>query len=220
MIRVLLVDDQQIVRSGLSMILDAMDDIDVVAQAGDGLEGVNKTREHRPDVVLMDVRMPVLDGIEATKRIVNDPLTASTNVVMLTTFDLDEYVEGALRAGAKGFILKDAGPNLIGEAIRAAARGDGLIDPAITTRLIASFASTRQRKEMRLVDPITDRELDVLVAVSRGLSNAEIADELYVSLSTVKTHVANVLMKTACRDRVQLVIFAYEHGIVGDPSPG
>jgi DNA-binding NarL/FixJ family response regulator len=214
MIRVLLVDDQQIVRSGLSMILGVLDDIEVVAEAANGREAVDMVRSHRPDVVLMDVRMPVMDGIEATAAITNDPANAATSVVMLTTFDLDEFVDQALRAGAKGFLLKDAAPALIAEAIRAAVRGDTLIDPVVTKRLVATYARKKLRREMQLVNPLTERELDVLNAISRGASNAEIGEELFVSLSTVKTHVASLLNKTGCRDRVQLVIFAYDHGIV------
>jgi DNA-binding NarL/FixJ family response regulator len=213
MIRVLLADDQHIVRSGLAMILDVVDDIEVVGEAIDGRNAIELVRKLKPDVVLMDVRMPLVDGIEATRQIMGDPDTASTAIVMLTTFDLDEYVENALRAGAKGFLLKDAGSSLIAEAIRAAARGDGLIDPAITTRFIANFAGKNQRKPIDIADPITERELEVLEAISGGLSNAEVAEKLFVSVSTVKTHVASLLAKTNCRDRVQLVIFAYEHGI-------
>jgi DNA-binding NarL/FixJ family response regulator len=213
MIRVLLADDQQIVRSGLAMILDVVDDIAVVGEATDGRSAVDSVKTLHPDVVLMDVRMPIMDGIEATRLIVENPENANTSVIMLTTFDLDDYVIRALRAGAKGFLLKDAGSNLIAEAIRAASRGDGLIDPAITTRFIAKFASQQERKPLALLDPLTERELEVLQAVSQGLSNAEIAEKLFVSVSTVKTHVASLLTKTASRDRVQLVILAFEHGI-------
>ncbi len=214
MIRVLLVDDQHIVRSGLAMILDVVDDIEVIGEATDGRSAIDLVHTLKPDVVLMDVRMPLIDGIEATKQIMDHPDTSSTAIVMLTTFDLDEYVENALRAGAKGFLLKDAGSSLIAEAIRAAARGDGLIDPSLTTRFIANFARKNQRKPIELADPFTERELEVLEAVSGGLSNAEVGDKLFVSVSTVKTHIASLLAKTGCRDRVQLVIFAYEHGIV------
>jgi DNA-binding NarL/FixJ family response regulator len=213
MIRVLLVDDQPIVRSGLSMILEVIPDIEVVGEATDGRDAIERVRQVQPDVVLMDVRMPNMDGIEATRLLMNDPTNAGLSVVMLTTFDLDEYVVGALRAGAKGFLLKDADGGLIAEAIRAAARGDGLIDPAITLRFIASFTQQHAPKAEPLSASLTDREFEVLEAISSGLSNAEIADLLFVSVSTVKTHVASLLTKTECRDRVQLVILAYEYGI-------
>jgi DNA-binding NarL/FixJ family response regulator len=214
MIRVLLVDDQQIVRSGLAMILGAVDDLEIVGEATNGREAIDMVKLHRPDVVLMDVRMPVMDGIDATEAIANDSALNATSIVMLTTFDLDEFVDRALRAGAKGFLLKDAAPALIAEAIRAAVRGDTLIDPVVTKRLVAAFSQKKLRREMRLVSPLTEREIDVLSAISRGSSNAEIGEELFVSVSTVKTHVASLLSKTGCRDRVQLVIFAYDHGIV------
>ena len=210
-IRVLVVDDQELVRTGFRMILDAEDDIDVVGEAGDGLEAVEAARRLRPDVVLMDIRMPNLDGLEATRR-----LSDETKIIILTTFDLDEYVYDALRAGASGFLLKDTPADDLADAVRVVAGGDALIAPSITRRLIDEFAA---RPEPNRAPPagmatLTDRELEVLRLMARGLSNAEIAEELYVSETTVKTHVGRVLMKLQLRDRVQAVVLAYETGLI------
>ena len=214
-IRVLVADDQDLVRTGLSMILDAQPDIDVVGQAADGLEAVSMARRLRPDVCLFDIRMPGMDGIEATRQLagpdVDDPLA----IVVITTFDLDEYVHGALKAGARGFLLKDAGPDLLVQAIHAAADGDALIAPRITARLLAAFSDTRLGRTPRQpIEPLTRREEEAVVAVARGRTNSEIADELHISLSTVKTHLASVMAKLGARNRVEIVMWAYETGRV------
>lgn len=214
MIRVFLVDDQALVRSGFAMIIEAQPDLVVVGEAADGEEGVETVREAKPDVVLMDIRMPGMDGIEATRRLVAGGCGA--RIVMLTTFDLDEYVYEAMRVGASGFLLKTAPPRQLTAAIRDAAAGDVLIAPAITRRLVEEFVR-RPRPEVdapRGLADLTGRELEVLQLVARGLSNAEVADELVVSEATVKTHVARLLMKLGLRDRVQAVVAAYEYGIV------
>jgi len=210
-IRVLVVDDQELVRTGFRMILDAEDDIDVVGEAGDGLEAVEAARRLRPDVVLMDIRMPNLDGLEATRR-----LSDETKIIILTTFDLDEYVYDALRAGASGFLLKDTPADDLADAVRVVAGGDALIAPSITRRLIDEFAARPEpnRPPPGEVGTLTERELEVLRLMARGLSNAEIAEELYVSETTVKTHVGRVLMKLQLRDRVQAVVLAYETGLI------
>ncbi len=217
-IRVLLADDQELVRTGFRMILKAEKDIEVVGEAGDGAEAVELARSLRPDVVLMDIRMPVLDGLEATRRLV--AATADTRVLILTTFDLNEYVYEALRAGASGFLVKDAPAAQLVTAIRVVADGDALLAPSITRRLITEFARRpaphAKPEEMK---ELTPRELEVLRLVARGLSNAEIAKELFVSDATVKTHVARVLMKLSLRDRVQAVVAAYESGLV-QPGAG
>jgi DNA-binding NarL/FixJ family response regulator len=212
-IRVLIADDQDIVRAGLTMILDAQPGIDVVGEAADGREAVALARTLRPDVCLFDVRMPEVDGIEATRQLagagVEDPLA----VVVITTFDLDEYVHGALKAGARGFLLKDAGPALLTQAIHAAARGDALIAPSITARLLAAFADTRARPgPAPPVEPLTGREEEVLIAVARGWTNHEIADDMHISISTVKTHLASLMRKLGARNRVEIAIWAYETG--------
>lgn len=212
-IRVLIADDQDIVRAGLTMILDAQPGIDVVGAAADGREAVALARALRPDVCLFDIRMPLVDGIEATRLLagagVEDPLA----VVVITTFDLDEYVHGALKAGARGFLLKDAGPALLTQAIHAAARGDALIAPSITARLLAAFADTRARPgPAPLVEPLTSREEEVLIPVARGRTNREIADDLHISLSTVKTHLAALMRKLDARNRVEIAMWAYETG--------
>jgi DNA-binding NarL/FixJ family response regulator len=214
-IRVLIVDDQVLVRTGFRMILEAEGDIEVVGEAADGVAAVAEGRRLEPDVVLMDVRMPELDGIEATRRLLGDS-AAATKVVMLTTFDMDEYVYDALRAGASGFLLKDVPPEQLIDGIRAVANGDALLAPSITRRLIEEFVrSGPARTEPPTgVAELTARELEVLRALARGLSNAEIAKELFVSETTVKTHVAHVLMKLQLRDRVQAVVLAYESGLV------
>jgi DNA-binding NarL/FixJ family response regulator len=210
-IRVLIADDQEIVRAGLVMLLDAQPDIQVVGQAADGLHAVALARELRPDVCLFDIRMPHLDGIEATRQLagpdVDDPLV----VVVITTFDLDEYVYGALKAGARGFLLKDAGPALLTQAIHAAALGDALIAPSVTARLLASFARTDPGEPPQPpIEPLTNREEAVLDSVARGRTNSEIADDLHISISTVKTHLASLMAKLGARNRVELVMWAYD----------
>jgi len=212
MIRVLLADDQALVRAGFRMILKAEAGIEVAGEAGDGAEAVALTRELAPDVVLMDVRMPVMDGIEATRRIVDGE--GAPRVLVLTTFDLDEYVYEALRAGASGFLLKDAPEEQLVAGISIVAGGGSLFAPAVTRRLIERFAGSRPTKPPPGFDELTPRELEVLGLIARGLSNAEIAETLVVSEHTVKTHVARILMKLDLRDRVQAVVLAYEAGIV------
>ena len=215
-LRVLIVDDQALVRTGFRMILEAEEDIEVVGEAGDGVEAITEARRLEPDVVLMDVRMPELDGIEATRRLLANGGAGDTKVVMLTTFDMDEYVFDALRAGASGFLLKDVPPERLVDGIRAVANGDALLAPTITRRLIEEFVRSRPLATSRpaALDELTARELEVLQLIARGLSNAEIAKELFVSETTVKTHVAHVLMKLGLRDRVQAVVLAYEAGVV------
>ncbi|MGP6170452.1 response regulator [Microbacterium sp. A196] len=209
MIRVLIADDQEPVRTGLRMLLDAASDIEVVAEAENGAEAVALARRTHPDVALLDIRMPELDGIRATAllagRDVEDPIA----VVIITTFDLDEYVYGALRAGAKGFLLKDAGPTLIAEAVRAAAAGDALISPRITTRLLAEF-SPAAAGTRALPDPLTAREEEVVVLLAEGLTNTEIGGRLFLSLGTVKTHIGAILTKIGARNRVEAAMWAFE----------
>lgn len=210
-IRVLIADDQELVRTGLSMILDAQPDIEVVGQAVDGNEAVAMARRLRPDVCLFDIRMPGLDGIEATRAIAGPAAPDPLAVVIITTFDLDEYVYAALRAGAKGFLLKDAGAALLGQAVRAAASGDALIAPNVTVRLLEAFAgSAPAAPPAQPVEPLTEREEQVLLAVARGLSNSEIARELYITLSTVKTHLASLMTKLGARNRVEIAIWAHQ----------
>jgi DNA-binding NarL/FixJ family response regulator len=215
-VRVLIVDDQALVRAGFRMILEAEPEIEVVGEAGDGDEAVAEARRLEPDVVLMDVRMPELDGIEATRRLLADG--TSTKVVMLTTFDLDQYVYEALRAGASGFLLKDVPPEQLVAGIYTVASGDALLAPSVTRRVIEEFVR-RPPDSMRMTPPelaeLTPRELEVLKSMARGLANAEIAKELFVSDTTVKTHVAHVLTKLGVRDRVQAVVLAYECGLAG-----
>jgi DNA-binding NarL/FixJ family response regulator/class 3 adenylate cyclase len=215
-IRVLIADDQALVRAGFRMILEAEGDIEVVGDAADGGEAVEEVRRLQPDLVLMDVRMPELDGIEATRRLLADP-AVTTKVVMLTTFDMDEYVYEALRAGASGFLLKDVPPEQLVAGIRGVASGEALLAPSVTRRVIEEFVQ-RPPDSVRAPPPqleeLTERELEVLQLLARGLSNAEIAKELFVSDTTVKTHVAHVLQKLDLRDRVQAVVFAYESGVV------
>jgi DNA-binding NarL/FixJ family response regulator len=220
MIRVVVADDQVLVRSGFTMLLSGESDLDVVGEAGNGAEAVALVASERPDVVLMDVRMPVMDGLEATRRISSDPTLSDTKVVVLTTFDLDEYVHDALRAGASGFLLKDTLPTELLQAVRVVAAGDALISPKITRRLIAEFARRPEpgsAAASAALDSLTQREREVLETIARGHSNAEIAEQLYVSHATVKTHVSRLLMKLGARDRAQLVMLAYESGIV---APG
>jgi DNA-binding NarL/FixJ family response regulator len=213
---VLIADDQALVRAGFRMILEAEQDIEVVGEAADGGAAVAEARRLHPDVVLMDVRMPDVDGIEATRRLLSDAGT-DAKVVMLTTFDMDEYVYDALRAGASGFLLKDVPPEQLVAGIRAVASGDALLAPSVTRRVIEEFVR-RPPDSVRTAPPeiaeLTARELEVLKLMARGLANAEIAKELFISETTVKTHVAHVLMKLNLRDRVQAVVFAYESGLV------
>ncbi|MGY4645766.1 response regulator [Cellulomonas sp. URHB0016] len=214
-IRVLVADDQEIVRTGLRMILDAQPGIEVVAEARDGREAVRLARELRPDVCLLDIRMPQVNGLEATRLIVGSGDEDVPAVVVITTFDLDEYVHGALRAGARGFLLKDAGPELLAQAVRAAADGEALIAPNVTVRLLAAFAGTGPpRLPQQPIDPLTAREEEVLLTVARGLTNAEIADELHIGLSTVKTHLGSLMAKLGARNRVEIAMWAYETGRV------
>jgi DNA-binding NarL/FixJ family response regulator len=213
MIRVLLADDQELVRSGFRLILELAEGIEVAGEAADGREAVQLAKELEPDVVLMDVRMPELDGIEATRRVRQAGL--ETRVLVLTTFDLDEYVYAAVRAGASGFLLKDAPRDQLVTAVRTVARGEALLAPAVTRRLIERFvARPRVAEAAPAVAELSARELEVLRLIARGLSNAEIARELFVADATVKTHVARVLRKLDLRDRVQAVVFAYETGLV------
>ena len=210
-IRVLIADDQELVRTGLGMILDAQPDIDVVGQASDGIEAVALARRLQPDVCLFDIRMPRQDGIEATRAIAGPGVENPMSVVIITTFDLDEYVYAALRAGAKGFLLKDAGADLLGQAVRAAASGDALIAPNVTVRLLEAFADAAPAAAPdQPVELLTEREEQVLAAVARGLGNNEIASELYITLSTVKTHVASLMAKLGARNRVEIAIWAYQ----------
>ncbi|WP_440100435.1 response regulator [Streptosporangium sp. H16] len=210
-IRVLVADDQEIVRTGLAMILDAQPDIEVVGEAADGRRAVELARRLRPDVCLFDIRMPGLDGIQATRLLagpdVDDPLA----VVVITTFDLDEYVYAALRAGARGFLLKDAGTVMLSQAVHAAAVGDALIAPSVTARLLGAFADTGPTSpSLRPVEALTDREEQILVTVARGRTNVEIADEFHISLSTVKSHIASLMAKLGARNRVEIAMWAYE----------
>jgi DNA-binding NarL/FixJ family response regulator len=215
MITVLIVDDQAMVRGGLRLILEAEDDINVIAEAENGEEGVRLARRETPDVVLMDVRMPVMDGLEATQQIAEQ--TESTRVIVLTTFDLDEYVYGALRNGASGFLLKDADGDQLVEAVRVIASGDALIAPSVTRRLISEFADRPELAEIKGFDELTEREVEVLGLIAKGLANSEIGEALFVSESTVKTHVSHILTKLQLRDRVQAVVAAYESGLA---TPG
>jgi DNA-binding NarL/FixJ family response regulator len=214
-IRVLIADDQALVRAGFTMILDAEDDIEVVGEASDGREALREVRRLQPHVILMDIRMPELDGIEATRQLTAGETDGVPRVLMLTTFDLDEYVYEALRAGASGFLLKDTPPEQLVQAIRIVAGGEALLAPVVTRRVIEEFVRRpRGGPKPRGLEELTAREHEVLTLVARGLSNAEIAKELFVSETTVKTHVARMLMKLGLRDRVQAVVLAYEHGVV------
>ena len=216
MILVGVADDQPLIRAGLRAMFAHAADVTLVGEAADGRAAVDLARRHRPHVLLMDVRMPVMDGIEATRRIASDPASAGVRVVVLTTFDADEYVYGALRAGASGFLLKDAPPEQVFAAVRVVAAGDALIDPAVTRRVIAEFARReppQQPPPAPALAQLTEREREVLALVARGLSNAELAERLVISHATAKTHVARILAKLRARDRAQLVMLAYESGL-------
>ncbi|MFF9018302.1 response regulator [Streptomyces sp. NPDC014870] len=218
MIRVVLADDQTLVRAGFRSILADEDDIEVVGEAGDGEQAIALARELRPDVVLMDIRMPVLDGLEATRRITSDARLEGVRVVILTTFDVDDHVYGALRAGASGFLVKDTEPMELLHGVRVVARGDALIAPAVTRRLIAEFAGrSRQPDPSPRLNALTEREREVMGLVGAGLSNDEIAQRLVLSPATAKTHVSRIMTKLDVRDRAQLVILAYESGMI---TPG
>jgi DNA-binding NarL/FixJ family response regulator len=214
-IRVLLADDQALVRGGFRALLDAQDDIAVVGEAGDGDEAVRLARRVGPDIVLMDIRMPGVDGLAATRTIVGDDRLAGVRIVILTTFELDEYVFEAIRSGASGFLVKDTEPVELLRAVRAVAGGDALLSPGVTRRLIGAFATqTREARPSPALDLLTEREREVMTLVAEGLSNDEIADRLIVSPLTAKTHVSRAMTKLGARDRAQLVVFAYESGLV------
>jgi DNA-binding NarL/FixJ family response regulator len=215
-IRVVVVDDQALVRGGFAMVLGHQADIEVVAEAGTGLEAIEAARAHRPDVILMDIRMPDMDGLEATSRIIEEATDWEVRVLILTTFDPDEYVYKALRAGASGFVLKDIPPQELVTAVRTVAEGGALLAPSITRRLIGQFAE-RLAVETAVsgrLERLTDREREVLAAIARGSSNAEISQELFIGAATVKSHVSSILTKLGLRDRAQVVVFAYESGLV------
>ena len=211
MIRVLVADDQNLVRGGFRLMLDQYDDLEVVAEAPDGREAVRLSREHRPDVVLMDIRMPVLDGIAATEQLLREP--DPPRVLVLTTFDVDDYVVDALRVGASSYLLKDVDPEDLVRAVRSVAAGDMPLAPAVLGRIVSSYVDHGARRRDDRVDVLSEREREVLRLLGRGLANAEISEVLVVSVPTAKTHVANVLAKLGLRDRVQAAIFAHEHGL-------
>jgi DNA-binding NarL/FixJ family response regulator len=211
---VVLAEDQPMVRAGFRALLDSRSEIEVVGEAATGGEALEAVRAHEPDVVVMDIRMPEMDGLEATRRITSDPALNRTRVLVLTTFELDEYVFGALDAGASGFLLKGGEPADLVQAIQIVATGDALLAPSVTRKLIREFARQAPASPRPPIDVLTDREQDVLALVARGLSNAEIATELFITLATVKTHVSRLLTKLAARDRAQLIVIAYESGFV------
>jgi DNA-binding NarL/FixJ family response regulator len=214
-IDVVIADDQALVRGGFRALLDAQDDIEVVGEASNGDEAVRLAMERQPDVVLMDIRMPEVDGLTATRRIAEDDRLADVKVVILTTFDLDEYVFEAIRAGANGFLVKDTEPTELVRAVRAVVAGDALLSPGVTRRLIAEFATrARSPVDVPTLDELTDREREVVALVAEGLSNDEIAERLIMSAATAKTHVSRAMIKLGARDRAQLVVFAYESGLV------
>jgi DNA-binding NarL/FixJ family response regulator len=214
-IKVLLADDQALVRAGFRALLDAQDDIEVVGEASDGDEAVAMARRYGPDVVLMDIRMPGTDGLAATRTIVGDERLAGVRIVILTTFELDEYVFEAIRSGASGFLVKDTEPVELLRAVRSVAAGDALLSPGVTRRLIGAFATqTREPRPTPALDTLTEREREVMSLVAEGLSNDEIAERLYVSPMTAKTHVSRAMTKLGARDRAQMVVFAYESGLV------
>jgi DNA-binding NarL/FixJ family response regulator len=220
MISVVIADDQALVRAGFRSILDSVDDFTVVAEASDGVGAVEEVRTHHPDVVLMDIRMPGQDGIEATRLIADDPELANSKVIILTTFELDEYIFDSLRAGASGFLLKDTEPENLIDSIRIVHAGNALLAPSVTRRLISAFV-TRTRDVGPLPDLalLTDREREVMGLVATGLSNDEIAERLFVSVNTAKTHVSRAMIKLGARDRAQLVVFAYRSGLVAADPP-
>ncbi len=215
-IRVAIADDQELVRKGFRLILSSFPGIQVVGEAVDGIDAVALARRMHPDVLLMDIRMPRKDGIQATRELASDPETADVSVLILTTFDLDEYVYDALAAGASGFLLKDVEPDELARAVRVVYEGDALIDPSITRRLVEAYAESRRRKRFdgTAVEALTDREREILTLVGRGLSNEEIADELVISPATVRTHTGRIMTKLDAHDRAQLVVAAYESGLV------
>lgn len=218
-LRVLIADDQQMVRTGFRMIIDSQPDMEVVAEAADGAEAVEAARRVRPDVCLLDIRMPRLDGLAATRALAGPGVPEPLRVVIVTTFDLDEYVYAALRDGASGFLLKDSGPALLVEAVQAAARGDAMVSPSITVRLLQHVAERQPRVRSETAaappaEPLTDRELDVIRLIARGRTNTEIAGELFVSLSTVKTHLGNIFAKLDARNRVEIAAWAWESGLM------
>jgi DNA-binding NarL/FixJ family response regulator len=214
-IRVLLADDQALVRAGFRALLDAQDDVEVVGEAGDGTEALRLVAEFSPDVVLMDIRMPGLDGLAATRRIAADPLLAGVRVVILTTFELDEYVFEAVRSGASGFLVKDTEPTELVQAVRLVAAGDALMSPGVTRRLIREFAArAKQPQDAEALGVLTDREREVVALVAEGLSNQEIAERLVISPATAKTHVSRAMRELGAHDRAQLVVIAYETGLV------
>ena len=219
-IRVAVIDDQALVRGGFAMVLGHQDDIEVVAEAGTGVEALEAARKHRPDVILMDIRMPDMDGLEATSRILGEA-DWPVRILIVTTFDPDEYIYKALRAGASGFLLKDTPPEDLISAVRIVAEGGALLSPSITRRLISRFASNlaADSESATRIERLTDREKEVLIAIARGLNNREISDSLFIGAATVKTHVSNVLSKLELRDRAQAVVFAYESGLV-EPGSG
>ncbi|MFJ7280391.1 response regulator [Kitasatospora sp. NPDC098663] len=218
-ISVLLADDQAMIRSGLKLILEVQDDITVVGEAADGAEAVDLARRLRPDVCLVDIRMPKLDGIEVTRALAGPNVADPLRVVIVTTFDLDEYVHGALHAGAVGFVLKDAGPALLIEAVRAASAGDALISPSITLRLIRNLAPTRQNKVSGPAQPLSLREIEVIRAIARGRTNQEIAAALFISVSTVKSHLATIQTKLRVRNRVEIAAWAWESRLMDGSGP-
>ena len=215
MIKVALADDQALVRAGFKALLDAEVGIDVVAEAADGSAAIDAARRHRPDVILMDIRMPGMDGLTATREIARDPRLEDVRIVILTTFDLDEYVFEALRAGASGFLVKNTEPAELIQAVRAVAAGDALLSPSVTRRLISEFAlKSKMPESSAQLELLTDREREVMILVAEGLSNDEIAERLVVSPATAKTHVSRAMIKLGARDRAQLVVIAYESGLV------
>jgi DNA-binding NarL/FixJ family response regulator len=217
--RVLIADDQALVRAGFRVLVESAEDLEVVGEAADGVEAAAMAHVTRPDVILMDIRMPQMDGLEASRRILADPACADTRIIVLTTFDLDEYVFEALRSGASGFLLKDIDPEDLLAGIRVVASGDALLAPSVTRRLIEEFARTpaAPKTDAAALAALTDREREVVALVARGLSNAEIAQELYISPATAKTHVSRAMLKLGARDRAQLVVMAFESGLA---SPG
>lgn len=215
MISVLLADDQALVRAGFRALIDAQTDLEVVGEASDGSEAVSLTTDLKPDVILMDIRMPNMDGLEATRAIASDPELDGVRIIILTTFDLDEYVFEALRVGAAGFLVKSTEPDELLHAVRVVAEGEALLSPSITKKLVAEFAAqAKQPQETPELDALTDREREVMALVAEGLSNVEIAERLVVSPATAKTHVSRAMVKLHARDRAQLVVFAYESGLV------